>query len=67
MPEVTSILNAIERGDPAAAAQLWPVVYDELRQLAGQLMMRERPGQILSILFFGGHYRAARSYDPYGV
>src|SRR5262249_45570256 len=47
MPDVTSILNAIERGDRAAAAQLWPLVYDELRQLAGQLMARERPGQTL--------------------
>jgi RNA polymerase sigma factor (TIGR02999 family) len=47
MPDVTSILNAIERGDRAAAAQLWPLVYDELRRLARQLMTREQPGQTL--------------------
>jgi RNA polymerase sigma factor (TIGR02999 family) len=47
MPDVTSILNAIERGDRAAAAQLWPLVYDELRRLAGQLIAHERPGQTL--------------------
>ena len=47
MPDVTSILNAIERGDPHAAAQLWPLVYDELRRLAGQMMAREKPGQTL--------------------
>jgi RNA polymerase sigma factor (TIGR02999 family) len=47
MPDVTSILNAIEHGDPAAAARLWPVVYDELRRLAGQLLAHERPGQTL--------------------
>jgi RNA polymerase sigma factor (TIGR02999 family) len=47
MPDVTSILNALERGDRAAAAQLWPLVYDELRRLAGQLLAHERPGQTL--------------------
>ena len=47
MPDVTSIMNAIERGDPHAAAQLWPLVYDELRRLAGQMMAREKPGQTL--------------------
>jgi RNA polymerase sigma factor (TIGR02999 family) len=47
MPDVTEILNAIERGDRAAAAQLWPLVYDQLRRLAGQLMAHERPGQTL--------------------
>jgi RNA polymerase sigma factor (TIGR02999 family) len=47
MPDVTDILSAIERGDPHAAAQLWPLVYDELRRLAGQMMARERPGQTL--------------------
>jgi RNA polymerase sigma factor (TIGR02999 family) len=47
MPDVTGILNAIEQGDASAAAQLWPLVYDELRRLAGQLMTREKPGQTL--------------------
>ena len=36
MSEVTRILNAIERGDPRAAEQLLPLVYEELRQLAAQ-------------------------------
>jgi hypothetical protein len=35
MDEVTRILSAMERGDPQAAAQLLPLVYDELRKLAG--------------------------------
>jgi len=48
MPDVTQILAAIETGDPAAAAQLLPMVYDELRQLAAVQMAREKPGQTLS-------------------
>ena len=44
---VTDILAAIERGDPHAADQLWPLVYAELRQLAAAQMARERPGQTL--------------------
>jgi hypothetical protein len=36
MSEVTRILNAIEHGDPHAASELLPLVYDELRKLAGQ-------------------------------
>jgi RNA polymerase sigma factor (TIGR02999 family) len=47
MSDVTSILSAIERGDPHAAAQLLPLVYDELRQLAAQRLSQERPGQTL--------------------
>jgi RNA polymerase sigma factor (TIGR02999 family) len=45
--DVTHILNAIEQGDPHAAAQLWDLVYDELRTLAGAQMARELPGQTL--------------------
>jgi RNA polymerase sigma factor (TIGR02999 family) len=45
--EVTHILSAIEQGDPHAAEQLWQLVYDELRQLAGAQMAREKPGQTL--------------------
>ncbi len=45
--EVTRLLVAAERGDPDASEQLWPLVYAELRQLAGALMARERPGQTL--------------------
>src|SRR5262245_58047389 len=47
MPEITRILSAIERGDPHAAEQLLPLVYDELRQLGAQKMARESLGQTL--------------------
>jgi RNA polymerase sigma factor (TIGR02999 family) len=47
MSEVTHILSAIERGDPHAAGQLLPLVYDELRKLAAQRLAREGPGQTL--------------------
>src|SRR5947208_8280392 len=47
MSEVTRILSAIEQGDPRAAEQLLPLVYDELRQLAAQRMAQEMPGQTL--------------------
>jgi len=45
--EVTAILSAIEQGDPRAAEQLLPLVYDELRKLAAQRLAREAPGQTL--------------------
>src|ERR1700679_55791 len=47
MSEVTRILSAIEQGDPRAAEQLLPLVYDELRKLAAGKMAREKPGQTL--------------------
>jgi RNA polymerase sigma factor (TIGR02999 family) len=47
MSDVTRILGAIEDGDPQAAEQLLPLVYDELRKLAAQRMAEERPGQTL--------------------
>jgi RNA polymerase sigma factor (TIGR02999 family) len=47
MSEVTRILLAIEQGDPQAAAQLLPLVYDELRRLAAAQLAHERPGQTL--------------------
>src|SRR5262245_4677059 len=47
MSEVTRLLSAIEQGDPHAAAQLLPLVYDELRRLAAAQMMHEKPGQTL--------------------
>ena len=47
MDEVTSILSAIEQGDPHAAEQLLPLVYDELRKLAAQKLAQEKPGQTL--------------------
>jgi len=47
MHEVTGILSAIEQGDPQAAEQLLPLVYDELRRLAAEKMAQEKPGQTL--------------------
>jgi len=47
MHDVTRILSAIEQGDPEAAGQLLPLVYDELRKLAAQMMAQEAPGQTL--------------------
>jgi RNA polymerase sigma factor (TIGR02999 family) len=47
MADVTQILAAIERGDPHAADQLLPLVYDELRKLAAAQMAQEQPGQTL--------------------
>jgi RNA polymerase sigma factor (TIGR02999 family) len=47
MSEVTRILSAIEQGEPHAAAQLLPLVYDELRRLAAQKLAQEKPGQTL--------------------
>jgi RNA polymerase sigma factor (TIGR02999 family) len=45
--DVTQILGAIEGGDPRAAAQLLPLVYEELRKLAAQRLAQEQPGQTL--------------------
>jgi RNA polymerase sigma factor (TIGR02999 family) len=45
--DVTQILNAIEQGDPRAAAELLPLVYDELRKLAAARLADEKPGQTL--------------------
>jgi RNA polymerase sigma factor (TIGR02999 family) len=47
MNDVTRILSAIERGDSQAAAELLPLVYDELRKLAAEKMAQEKPGQTL--------------------
>ena len=47
MTEVTRILEQIQQGDPNAADQLLPLVYDELRKLAAQKMAQEAPGQTL--------------------
>jgi RNA polymerase sigma factor (TIGR02999 family) len=47
MNEVTHILAGIEAGDPHAAEQLLPLVYEELRKLAAQKLAQEKPGQTL--------------------
>src|SRR5207247_910799 len=48
MSEVTRILSAIEAGDPQAAEQLLPLIYDELRKLASAKLAQEKPGQTLT-------------------
>src|SRR5689334_4459528 len=47
MADATQIISRIESGDPAAAAQLLPLVYDELRRLAAARLAREKPGLTL--------------------
>src|SRR4051794_23216400 len=47
MSDVTQILSQIESGDPSAAEQLLPLVYDELRKLAAAKLAHEKPGQTL--------------------
>jgi RNA polymerase sigma factor (TIGR02999 family) len=47
MKDVTRILSAVEQGDPHAAEQLLPLVYEELRKLAAQKLAQEAPGQTL--------------------
>jgi RNA polymerase sigma factor (TIGR02999 family) len=45
--QITHLLAAMEQGDPQAASQLLPLVYDELRKLAAHKLARELPGQTL--------------------
>src|SRR3954453_22201228 len=47
MSQVTQILHAVAQGDPHASSQLLPLVYEELRKLAGRRLGRETPGQTL--------------------
>jgi len=47
MADIVQLLNAIEQGNPHAAAELLPLVYDELRRLAAYKLSREQPGQTL--------------------
>jgi len=47
MTDVTRILSVIEQGDPHAAQQLLPLVYEELRKLAAAKLAQEKPGQTL--------------------
>jgi RNA polymerase sigma factor (TIGR02999 family) len=64
--EVTQLLNAIEQGDPHAAAQLLPLVYDELRRLASQWLAQETPGQTLqpTALVHEAYMRLTGTADP---
>ena len=47
LPDLTQMLTAIERGEPCAAENLLPLVYEELRRVAAARLARERPGQTL--------------------
>jgi RNA polymerase sigma factor (TIGR02999 family) len=66
MSDVTRILTAIEHGDPAAAQELLPLVYEELRRLAAQRLAREAPGQTLqaTALVHEAYLRLVGSDDP---
>src|SRR2546421_1114525 len=47
MNDVSKLLSALSQGDPKAAEQLLPLVYEELRRLASQRLAQEKPGQTL--------------------
>ena len=66
MNELTRILSAVEHGDPTAAEQLLPLVYDELRRLAARRLAREKPGHTLSAtaLVHEAYLRLVGSQDP---
>ncbi len=66
MSECAHLLNAIEAGNPQAAAQLLPLVYDELRQLAAQKLAHEKPGQTLdaTALVHEAYLRLVGGGDP---
>jgi RNA polymerase sigma factor (TIGR02999 family) len=68
MADVTQILSAIEAGDPTAAADLLPLVYDELRKLAAARMAEEKPGQTLqaTALVHEAYIRLVRGDQPRG-
>src|SRR5437660_3373717 len=66
MPDVTRILSAIDDGDPHAAEQLLPLVYDELRKLATDKLAHEKPGQTLdpTALVHEAYVRLAKNATP---
>ena len=66
MSNVTQILSAIEGGDPTAAAELLPLVYDELRKLAAARLAEEKPGQTLqaTALVHEAYLRLVGSEQP---
>jgi RNA polymerase sigma factor (TIGR02999 family) len=66
MNDVTHILSAIEHGDPEAAEQLLPLVYEELRKLAAQRLAQEKPGQTLqpTALVHEAYLRLVGAQDP---
>jgi RNA polymerase sigma factor (TIGR02999 family) len=66
MTHVTHLLSAIEKGDPQAAEQLLPLVYDALRKLAAQKLAQEKPGQTLqaTALVHEAYLRLVGTQDP---
>jgi RNA polymerase sigma factor (TIGR02999 family) len=68
MNEVTNILSAIEAGDPEAAADLLPLVYEELRTLAAARMAAEKPGQTVqpTALVHEAYLRLVGDGEPRG-
>jgi len=66
MDQVTRILSAIEHGDPRAAAELLPLVYEELRKLAAEKLAHEKPGQTLqaTALVHEAYLRLVGTQDP---
>jgi RNA polymerase sigma factor (TIGR02999 family) len=68
MSDVTRLIDAAEAGDPQAAAELLPLVYDELRKLAAARMAEERPGQTLTAtaLVHEAYLRLLGSEPPQG-
>src|ERR1700726_3513584 len=66
MSEFKQLLNAIDAGDPQAASQLLPLVYDELRKLAAQKLAHEKPGQTLdaTALVHEAYLRLVGRDDP---
>jgi RNA polymerase sigma factor (TIGR02999 family) len=74
MQEISQVLEAIERGEPNAANDLLPLVYDELRKLAARKLAQEKPGQTLSAtalvheaylrVIEGGKEGSTRAGDP---
>ena len=67
MSDVTNILNQFESGDPSAAEQLLPLVYDELRKLAAAKLAQEKPGQTLqaTALVHEAYMRLVGSDQPW--
>jgi RNA polymerase sigma factor (TIGR02999 family) len=66
MADVTQILSGIEAGDPHAAAELLPLVYDELRRLAAARLTDEKPGQTLqpTALVHEAYVRLVGNHQP---
>ncbi len=68
MSDASRLLNAIQEGDPGAAGELLPLVYDELRRLAAQKLAQETPGQTLqpTALVHEAYLRLVGSAEPPG-